>query len=599
MDVLAPTISAIFKDRVKQHPAKTALRVKTRGIYRDITWAEFGFIVDTLSLGLIKIGLKPEDCVAILSGNRPEWAYSDFAIISCGGVTVPIYASDTADEVQYILNDTEAKYIFVSDSDQLEKVLSIVKDTRLKKIILFDELKTSAQKTLNFKELLDLGEIASRNEKVTYETRFNNVKEGDLAAIIYTSGSTGPSKGVMLTHRNFISNCKSSASCIKIGNNDTYLSFLPLSHIFEKMAGFFLFIMQGGIIAYAENINTVVDNMKEISPTIVCGVPRFFEKIYTEILNTVIHGSKIKKNMFFWAYNVGKLYTRIKQSGKKLPTYLTIQKALLVKPIAEKIKSSFGGKLRFFISGGAPLSREIAEFFLAFDILILEGYGLTETSPVISVNTPSSYKIGTVGRPISEVTVKIAPDGEIMVSGPNLMKGYLHKYQDTDSTIRDGWLYTGDIGYLDKDGFLIITDRKKDIIVTSGGKNIAPLEIETCIKADRYISEAMVYGDKRNYLTVLIVPEFKNLADYAKYKKISFRNTTDLVKNDNIKKFISRRIDKQQIKFPRYMQIKKFVLLDKELTQDRGELTPTMKIKRKVVTSEYKDILDNLYEEKY
>jgi len=590
------TIISIFNNRVRKYRTRCALKVKLGTAYTDISWFSFGRFVRYAALALIKLGVQPGDRLAILSENRPEWAYADFGIMACGAVSVPIYATDTPRDIEYILKDSGAAYIFLSDKNQLDKILSIKKQTKLKKIIIFDKIGTPDPRVLTLKKLLDAGRVFDLGEPHLYDIRSESVREDDIVTIIYTSGSTNKPKGVMLTQKNLLSNCRSSSAAIKITDKDLYLSFLPLSHVFERMAGLYQMLIQGAVIAYAESKYTVIDNAKELSPTIICGVPRFYEKLYAGILNSAISGPAIKKNIFFWAYRVGRRCAVARAKGKRAPIPLRVQKGISTGKISKKLKAMLGGRLRFFISGGAPLSKEIAEFFLAFGILILEGYGLTETSPVISVNTEDAFKIGTVGRPVRGVGVKISSGGEILVKGPGVMKGYYRQYEDTENTIKDGWLHTGDIGHIDEDGYLVITDRKKDIIVTSGGKNVAPLEIETILKADRYLGDCMLYGDRRKYITAIVVPDFKKLAEYADYKKIPYTNMTELIKNEKVKQFISRRIARRQKDLPGFAQIKDFIILDKELTQDRGELTPTLKIKRRVVTAEYKDLLDSLYE---
>ena len=591
------TIISIVKEHIKAHPHRTILKYKKEGIYKDITWQDLDETVEKLSAALLDAGVRIGDKIAILSENRPEWVYADLSILSCGAATVPIYVTSTAKEIEYILKDAGAEIIFVSTKERLNNIASVAKETSLKKIILFEAISSPDPLVLDFNKFLSLGKELLPLYKNALEERIKATGPDDLVTMIYTSGSTGPPKGVMLTNSNFISNCRSAAKKIKIDRNDRYLSFLPLSHVFERMAGYYLLLIVGAEIAYAESRDTILNDSKILSPTLIYGVPRFFEKVYAEILNKLTLGPFIKRIIFFWAYNVGRacMYKRLK--GERIPLYLAIQRFLVTRPIAKKLKASFGNKLRFFVSGGAPLSKEVAYFFLSFDILILEGYGLTESSPVLTVNTEEEYKIGTVGKPIGGVTVKIAPDGEILAKGANIMKGYHHLYEETESSVKDGWLYTGDIGHFDKDGFLIITDRKKDIIVTSGGKNVAPSEIEILIKADRYILDALIYGDKKRFLSAIIIPDFENLKRYAAFKKIAFKNLKGLVKDRRIHDFIKRRIDAKLKDVPRFAQIKKFIILHEELTQTRGELTPTLKIKRKVVTSAYKDILDSLYKE--
>ncbi len=591
------TITQVVWQHIRDYPDNVVLRVKSASGYKGITWRELGETVRTLSIALIELGIKMGDKAAIFSENRPEWAYADLAILSCGAITIPIYSTSTPKEIEYILKDSGASIIFVSTREMLNKASSATAGTRIRLIISFEDIASPDPLVTNLKLFLSRGRKALNIYGKSFEERLAAIGPNDLASIIYTSGSTSAPKGAMLTHDNFMSNCRSGAKSMKIGPRDRYLSFLPLSHVFERMAGYYMFLSVGATIAYAESRDTIIEDAKAISPTIMCGVPRFFEKIYAKVLNSAISGSFIKKNIFFWAYKVGRACVNRRLRKKRIPLYLALQRFLITGLVARGLKKTFGGNLRYFVSGGAPLSREVAYFFLSFDILILEGYGLTESSPVITVSSPDDYKIGTVGKPIEGVSLKIAPDGEIMAKGPNIMKGYYHQYQETESTVKDGWLYTGDIGHIDKDGFLVITDRKKDIIVTSGGKNVSPSGIETLIKADRYIEDVLIYGDKRKFISALIIPDFENLKKYAAFKGIHYADIKELAANEKIHDFIRRRIEMKEGQTPRFARVKKFIILDEPLTQDHGDLTPTLKIKRKVVTKKYKKLLDRLYEE--
>ncbi|MFH1752578.1 MAG: long-chain fatty acid--CoA ligase [Candidatus Omnitrophota bacterium] len=591
------TIISLIKQRVESHPKKVALRYYKDGKFKGVSWKELWEIMTLIGCAFLDLGLRIGDRVAIISENRPEWAYTDLAILLCGGVTVPIYPTSSTKEIEHILNDSGAETVFVSTKEILDKVASIAGNTPLKRIVTFQEAPSDDPLVMLFEKFMHLGRKSLSPYKAPLEERGKSVTGDNLVTIIYTSGSTGTPKGVMLTNDNFVSSCRASASVIDVGPKDRYLSFLPLSHVFERMAGYYMMLICGTEIAYAQSKDTIFRDIKIIRPTLICGVPRFFEKLYAEILKKAIAGSSLKKSLFFWGQKIGRacLQRRLKQ--KRVPLYLAVLRALVTRPIARKLKASLGGRFKFFISGGAPLSAEIAYFFLSFDILILEGYGLTESTTVISVNSAKDYKIGTVGKPLSGVDVKIASDGEVLAKGPNIMKGYHGLTKETETSLEDGWLYTGDIGHFDKDGFLVITDRKKDIIVTSGGKNIAPSEVETAIKSDRYIDDVLVYGDRRKFLSALIIPNIESLEGYARFKDIEYSDIGELVKDPKIQNFMERRIDARQAELPKYARIKKFVILSEELKQSRGELTPTLKIKRKIVTQKYKEQLDSLYEE--
>ncbi|MBI1976027.1 MAG: long-chain fatty acid--CoA ligase, partial [Candidatus Omnitrophica bacterium] len=442
-----------------------------------------------------------------------------------------------------------------------------------------------------------------------------------LATLIYTSGTTGEPKGVMLTHGNFLSNCQACAQVIPINDRDVYLSFLPLAHVFERLAGYYLMIHQGAVIAYAENIDTVPQNMMEVQPTVMCGVPRFFEKLYGRVMESVQQSTGLKRKIAEWAFELARRggVTRPEQSRRApplqkwqpqdIPSCLsdrsvgaglkpapTLSRTIADLLVFRKLRSKLGGRLRFFVSGSAPLAKEIAEFFHGVGILIIEGYGLTETSPVISCNRLDRFRFGTVGLPVPGVEVKIAPDGEILTRGPHVMKGYYKMETPTKEVLADdGWFHTGDIGEIDSDGFLKITDRKKDLIITSGGKNVAPQKIENLLKQDEYILDAMLYGDRKKYLTALLIPNLSKLESYAKEQSISWTSTVELLQNSAIQQLIRQRIDLKSTELAPYEQIKYFVLLDKPLSQEAGELTPTLKIRRKIVTEKYRDLLEKLY----
>ncbi|MBM3253783.1 MAG: long-chain fatty acid--CoA ligase [Candidatus Omnitrophica bacterium] len=593
------TLHLAFLKQAENFKKDTALMYKKRGRYRDISWNEFRLNVKNVSLGLTSLGIKKDDKVAVLSENRPEWAYADLGILCIGAINVPIYPTNTEEEVFYILKDTSCETIFVSDKDHLNKILLIKKRLKsLKHIIFFDADKQRIPGVISFKEFIKTGRMLERQKPYLFEELINRPVKEDVATIIYTSGTTGPPRGVMLTHENFLSNIRACFDIFPIGKTDIALSILPLSHVFERMAGYYFMLMKGAQIAYAESFGKVRKNIGEIRPTVMCAVPRFFENVYTKVLDTVIKAPFFKKQFMLWAINVGREFSHEKLDLHRVSPLTLTEYFIANKMVLSYLRKSLGGRIRFFVSGGAPLSKEIAEFFYAAGILILEGYGLTETSPVITVNRIDTFKFGTVGKPIPNVKVRIAEDGEILTKGNHIMKGYFKKPCETKEVVKRGWFHTGDIGRLDRDGFLVIIDRKKDIIITSGGKNVAPQNIENLLRTDRYISNVMVYGDRKKYLTALVVPDFKNIQGYARYKKIDFKNISGLVKEPKIYDFIKRRIDKKSICLASYERIRKFILLDKDFSQKEGELTPTLKVKRKFVSEKFKDLLDSLYAEK-
>jgi long-chain acyl-CoA synthetase len=417
------------------------------------------------------------------------------------------------------------------------------------------------------------------------------VKPEDVASIIYTSGTTGVPKGVILTHNNFVSNVKATASVVNFTEEDTVLSFLPLAHVLERMVTF-CYLYKGCSIGYAESLDTLSENLLEVKPHIMVNVPRVLEKIYAKIMDNVLASSSLKRKIFFWAVKVGKKFGRKKLLGQPISGMLKFKKNIAHKLVFSKIIEKTGGRARFFVSGGAPLSRDIAELFYAVGLVILEGYGLTETSPVITCNTFENIRFGTVGKPLPGVKVKIAEDGEILTQGPNVMKGYYKMEEETKETFKGGWFHTGDIGHLDEDGFLVITDRKKDIIVTAGGKNVAPQPIENLLKLNPYILNAVVVGDRRKFISALLVPDFEKLEKYAEFNNIPYETNSDLIKNESILNLLYGEVDRATPALASYEKIKKIGLLDRDFEIDKGEMTPSFKVKRK-----YIDIIDAFYEE--
>ena len=589
------TLNQVFLNTVKKYPKENFILYKEKGKYKGISTQEFKNMVEEFSLGLRELGLSKNDKIILLSENRPEWIISDLAILAFGGITVPIYPTLTAEQIKYIINDSDAKVVIFSDEIQGEKIKSIKHELpKVEKLISF--IPPPFEGVLSLSEVRELGRKRKEKEPDLFEKSALAIKPDDLATIIYTSGTTGIPKGVMLTHMNILSNVLSVSQIIEFSDKDVVLSFLPLSHILERMVTH-TYIYKGCTIAYAESVETVAQNLLEVRPNIMVSVPRVFEKIYAKVMDNVLSSSPLKRKIFFWAVKVGKKVGEKKLAKESIGFFLKFKHKIAHKLVFSKIIERTGGRVRFFVSGGAPLSKEIAEFFYAMGLVVLEGYGLTETSPVISVNTFENLKFGTVGKPIPGVEVKIAPDGEILVKGPNVMLGYYKKEEETKEAFKDGWFHTGDIGYLDKDGFLVITDRKKDIIVTSGGKNVAPQPIENMLKANPYISNVVVIGNKRKFVSALIIPNFEKLEEYAKFNNIEYKDRKDLVSKKEIKNFIQAEVDRTTEGLAPYERIKKIVLLDREFEISKDEITPTLKVKRNIIEKKYKDLIDELYKE--
>jgi long-chain acyl-CoA synthetase len=591
------TLTKLFFDAVSKFNRPDALQVKVAGAYKPISHSEVADRVRHAARGLASLGVRRGDRVGILSENRPEWAIADFACLTAGLTDVPIYPTLPADQIAYILKDSGAVAIFVSNKEQAEKIRQIRSQVpALKTVIGFDDVPGLANMSM-----ADLEKRGAEGETsgsiATYREDALLVKPDDLATIIYTSGTTGEPKGVMLSHDNIYSNVEASRKAIPFEGKDVGLSFLPLSHIFERMAGHYMMFATGTSIAYAESIDTVAANMGEVRPTLVLSVPRLYEKMYARILETALTGGFLKKKIFFWARGVADRWATEKLSGKEPGGLLGIQYGIAQKLVFSKLKTRTGGRLRYFVSGGAPLSPDINKFFYAAGLEILEGYGLTETSPVIAVNTPDNFRIGTVGKPIDGVEVMIAGDGEILTRGPHVMKGYYNKPEATRESIEpDGWFHTGDIGEL-RDGFLAITDRKKDIIVTAGGKNIAPQPLENKVKTNKYVAQAVMLGDKRKFPSMLIVPNFDQLERWAKERNIIWTDRAQLLRMPTIQAKMEQEVNQELAGAAHFELPKKIGLIEHDFSIEKGELTPTQKVKRRAIDKNYKKLIDSLYDE--
>ncbi|MFA3781515.1 long-chain fatty acid--CoA ligase [Melioribacteraceae bacterium 4301-Me] len=576
---------------------RALLKTKENNQWKEITFDEVYHNTEDLALGLVTLGVRKEDKVAIISENRPEWVYADMAILGLGAIDVPLYPISTSEMLEYTLNDSESVGIFVSNKFQLNKVLKIINRCKYLKfiIVMNNEDKVSDKNVYSLNEIQERGKELKRENPNLFLENIELINEDDICTIIYTSGTTGEPKGVILTHKNIVSNIKAAHEVFYIDQNDVFLSFLPLCHIFERMGGYYTAFSSGGMICYAESIEKVAQNMQEIRPTIMTAVPRLFERMYSRIKKNIESQSASKQKIFNWAVEIGKEYKAAKKSEQHIPISLAVKYKLADKLVFSKLRERTGGRLRFFISGGAALSRELGQFFDAVGILIIEGYGLTESSPVIAVNRPNDYKFGTVGKPLPGVEVKIAKDGEILAYGPNIMKGYFKKKKETEETIKDGWLHTGDIGVFDAEGFLIITDRKKHLFKTSGGKYIAPTPIENMFLASKYIDQFVLIGDRRMFLSALIVPDFEALKEYADANRIPYKDEKELVKFKQIYELLDKELDQFQKKLASFERVRKFAILDKPFTIESGELTPSLKIKRKIVEERYKDLIEDMY----
>lgn len=589
------TLISLLEHSIQHYGSKPALAHKPKGgTYQDISYAELGESVEAFHKGLNALGVEKSDRVALLSENRPEWAITDFGSLKAGAVTVPMFSTLTAAQVGYILKDSGSKVICVSTSRQLEKVITIRDEVpTLEQIIVFDPIEDELPEgVIQFEAVCEL-------EGQETDTTAN---EDDIATIIYTSGTTGDPKGVMLTHANFISNLQACKSLIDVNDADVLLSFLPLSHVFERLGGHYVPLFSGAKVAYAESTFTVAQNMREVAPTVMLSVPRLYETMHDRILRAVQEGSPLKQKIFHWGVSVGSSVSLAIQQGKKPSAILQLKQNIADKLVFAKLKAATGGRLRFFVSGGAALPQSIAEFFHAAGILILEGYGLTETSPVISMNHPAKWKFGTVGEKVPGVEVQIAEDGEILTRGPHVMKGYFNNESATAEVIDgEGWFYTGDIGIIDEDGFVKITDRKKNIIVLSNGKNVAPQPIESELVQSPFINQIMLIGNERKNLAALIVPNFDALKAWAAENNVApgqtDGGTPPLHETREVQQLIQSEIRSRLTDFADFEQVRRFTLLDKEFSQEADEMTPTLKLKRNVIIERYGDAIEGMYPE--
>ena len=592
------TLTELYFTAMDQYGRRpVVMRSKLTGSWVDMSYAELADRVEALSLGLRELGVQAGDHVAILSENRPEWAITDYACLAARCADVPIYPTLPAKQIEYVLRDSEAVALLLSNTAQLEKIQQIRGNLpHLRHVIVFDKVAASSN-ALWLDEVMTRGREA-KSRHPDWKKKALEARPDDLATIIYTSGTTGDPKGVMLTHGNITSNVLGGLHVLQLRDTDECLSFLPLSHIFERMAGHYCMMRGGVIINYAVSVETVSADMIDRSPSVVLSVPRLYEKIYARVLENALAGSAVKKQIFFWAKRTAEAWADLALAKQPIPGALALKKKVADKLVFSKLKARTGGKLRFFVSGGAPLSPDIAQFFYAAGLPILEGYGLTETSPVITVNSFENIRIGSVGKTIPDVTVKIAADGEILTKGPNVMKGYYKKPQATAEVLdADGTFHTGDIGELDAEGFLKITDRKKDLIVTAGGKNIAPQPIEGRVKTNKFVANAVMLGDKRRFPIMLIVPNIDNLKDWARTTGVNFVDDKSLIENPQAVAKLEQEMQKNLRDLAHFEMPKKIILLQRDFSVESGELTPTMKVKRRVVEKNYQDRIEALYAE--
>jgi len=594
------TAPQIFRETVQKYGDRVALRKKEYGLWHDISWNEYFRMAKCVGAALISMGLEKGDCVSIIGDNCPEWVIIDMGIQCAGGVSVGVYSTNAWQQVEYVVQNSESKFFFVENEEQLDKWLHFKDNVpHLKRVIVWDLEGLRHFKdpmVMSYDELLEQGERILEKDPDLIDKRIDALTPEDLSVLIYTSGTTGPPKGAMLTHGNVTWMGDTIAIDNPLYDTDEVMSFLPLCHIFERLFSVFAHIRHAYTVNFIESLDTVTDNMIEISPTVGYAVPRIWEKYYSAIIIRMSDATWFKRIVFGAALKIGKKRAGLKMGFKKIPFYVEALYQLAYFCVFRKLKERLGfDRLRVAYSGAAPISPDVLYFFQSIGVNLIEGYGQTEGTGVTCVSRMGRVKFGTVGPPITGTEVRIAEDGEILVRSPSVFKGYYKNPEATAETIRDGWLYSGDVGEIDEDGFLKITDRKKDIIVTAGGKNITPQYIENKLKFSPYINDAVVIGDGRKYLTCLIMIDEDNVVKYAQDHKVQFSTYKDLTQSPEIIKLIQGEVDKVNEQLARVEQIKKFTILPKKLYEEDGEVTPTMKVKRKYVNEAFKDLIEAMY----
>lgn len=591
------TLNRMFLNRIAAGGDDTRYIVPRDGKWEPMTFREVGATVREMAFGLMSLGLARGDKVAILSSTRVEWTLSDIACILGGFVTVPIYPSNLPDQVEYILAHSGARVAFVEDEPQWNKVAGARNNLPdLSALVLLTGSLEGKEGTISLAELRAKGAGHAAAHPGALEARGDEIKPEDDLTIIYTSGTTGPPKGAVIRHSNVAFDVTATLEVVDVPRGSVMLQFLPLAHVLGRFEHFLSFDAMA-VTAFARGLQTVAEDLPAVRPHMMISVPRLYEKFYAAVLGKVHQEGGLKKSIFLWALSVGREVSARKQRREQVGGLLALKFSIADRLVFGKIRARLGGRLRFFVSGGAPLAREIAEFFHAMDILILEGYGLTETPSVVSANQVDNFRFGSVGKPLPGTEVRIASDGEILVRGPHVFKEYYRDPAATREAIDpEQWFHTGDIGVIDADGFLRITDRKKDIIVTSGGKNVAPQNVENLLKTDKFVSQAFVFGDRKKYLTAILTLVPEEIGKWAGENGIPERDPVALAKAPRVIEMMSARVDGMNRSLVSFEQIKKFVLLGNDFTQETGELTPTLKVKRKVVIQKYGMLLDALYE---
>ncbi len=594
------TIPRVFKRIVQKYGSRVAMRYKDYGLWHDITWNEYYSQVRNLGSALISMGIKKGDCISIIGDNSPEWVYADMAGMCIGGTVAGVYATNAWQQVKYVVSNSESKIFFVENEEQLDKWLRFRDEVPgLEKVVVWDTKGLRQFKdpmVISFEEFLEIGEKKFKEDPGLFETHAAKVRRDDLALLIYTSGTTGPPKGAMLDHENLVWMGRAILKINPMDEKDEVLSFLPLCHIFEQLFTVICHLSAGHVVNFIESPETVADNMIEVSPTVGYAVPRIWEKYYSAVKIRMSDATWFKRVFFNVALKTGGKRAALTMNFKQVPIFLEIAYRFFYFCIFRKLKERLGfDRIWVAYSGAAPIAPDVLHFFQSIGINLIEAYGQTEGTGVSTMPKIGRVKFGTVGQEIPGSEIRIAEDGEILLKSPAVFKGYYNNAEATAETIKDGWLYSGDIGEIDRDGFLRIIDRKKDILITAGGKNITPQLIENKLKASIYINDAVVIGDKRKYLTCLIMIDEDNVVKYAQDHKIQFSTYRDLTMSPEIIKLIQEEVDSVNSSLARVENIRKFTILPKKLYEEDGEVTPTMKVKRKYVNEAFSSLIESMY----
>ena len=596
------TLPQALRLLVQKQPDRIAMRMKDYGIWHDLTWTQYYENVKKVAMGLHALGVQRGDHVAIVGENKPQWLFSAMGVMSLGGVFVGVYTTNPVTECEYVVGHSESVVFFCEDEEQFDKALVFRERTPLlKKVVVWDMegLKHFDDSMLmSFDKLLDLGVKTDQDNPGLFEKIMDEGKTEETASIIYTSGTTGPPKGAMIGHQNYLWVARSNDQVNKMNPEDETISFLPLNHVYEQIFDLMMHLRAGHIVNFTENTDTVMNDLRDVSPTLFHAVPRIWEKYHSGIVLKMADATWLKRTGFNLAFMIGSKYNNYKLAKKPMPWYLYLGYHFAYFCVFWKLKERLGfDRVRLGFSGAAPISHEILKFFQSIGIPIREGYGLTETTGITHISDEEHFKLGTVGRSLPGSEVKIAEDGEILIRHGGIFQGYFREPEATVAALEGGWFHTGDVGEVDSEGYLKITDRKKDLIITAGGKNVAPQYIENLLKFSPYITDAVVIGDRRKYITALIVIDEENVVKYAQDHKVQYTTFATLTRAEEVIKLISNEIDRVNNQIARVENIRKFRLLDKKLYTEDGEVTPTMKVKRKSISKEYKDIIEDMYKD--